>query len=473
MKDEDKVSFDILSQFGLTENQAKVFIATTRLGNPTVSEVAEESEVRREEVYRLLPELEKIGLIERLLGKPLRLKTPNPQSAITTLVNLEREKAKDRITDLSTRSKELLQYLGQPPIEPSSDAVVDSDFSLLQEKESIRVTLYDMIRKATKQLDILFSRTDLVWLISTQGEALQRAFEHGVKIRIMSEPISGRDRLPKILRRRFPGDTEVPMKYILNPTAFYVLADKSQLLFVTSGIHHLPTANCLWTNNESFVALTSGNFEEYWHDSVHWQTVEGITLSVSPQEASEGGSSHVHRLLLYDSEDSKYKVLFNFLKNRYEAGYLLFYVCADNCTDAVKKEMYNFGFEKKIIDAQKQVRILDWNHWLLDDGTFNVEKAIDVWDELYFEAQDLGFSGIAVASEMKFFIDNNLIDELEDYELQIHGMLEGQMEWKCAYDEKSLLSVKEPLRLYARLLGAHTLLLTEEKGQVKRMKTRS
>ena len=473
MTDEEKISFDILSEFGLTENQAKVFIATTRLGTPTVSEVADASEVRREEVYRLLPELEKMGLIERLLGKPLRLRTPNPKSAITTLVNLEREKAKDRITELSAKSRDLLQYLGHQPVESSSDEVSVSDFSLIQEKESIRVRLYDMIRKAKEQVDILFTRTDLIWLLSTQGEALQKAFESGVKIRIMSEPTSGRDRLPKILRRRFPGDSEVPMKYILNPTSFYILADKSQLLFLTSGVHHLPSASCLWTNNDSLVAMTSTNFEKHWHDSVHWKTVEGITLSVSPQDASEDGSSRVHRLLLYDSQDTKCKVLCNFLKEHIESGLMAIYVCADDSVDAVKEEMHKFGFDPKMVDKQTQIRILNWNHWLLEDGSFNVEKAIDIWDDIYFEAQDLGFTGIAIASEMKFFLDNNLIDELEDYEKQIHSMLEGQMDWKCAYEEKSLLATKNPLQLYARLLGTHTLLLTEEKGQVKRLKTRS
>ena len=111
MTDESLRGIDILSEFGLTETQAKVFIAATQLVNPTVAELAEASEVRREEVYRLLPDLEKMGLIERLLGKPLRLKTPNPKSSISTLVKLEREKAKDRISELSRRSRDLLQQL--------------------------------------------------------------------------------------------------------------------------------------------------------------------------------------------------------------------------------------------------------------------------------------------------------------------------------------------------------------------------
>lgn len=471
MTNNDEMNFDILSEFGLTENQAKVFIATTRLGNPTVSEVAEESNVRREEVYRLLPELEKMGLIERLLGKPLRLKTPDPQSAITTLVNLEKEKAQDRIASLSHKSKAFIQSLGHTVVEHSSEAAFESEFSLIYEKESVRVKIFEMISQSTQQLDIMFTRTDLIWFISTQGEALQEASNRGVKIRLLCEPPLGRDRLPKIIKRRFQDDDKIRMKYLLNPTTFYLVVDKLQLMFITSGAHHLPSGSCLWTNNKGLVTLSCSNFEEHWHASVHWKTIDGISLSVSPQEGAEGGSSHVHRILLYNSSDTKYKVLFNFLKNHFEAGNMVIYVCEEDCIENVKDAMYKFGFDMKLINAQKQIRILGWNNWLLDDGECNIEKCIDVWDELYFEAQDLGFNGVAAASEMKFFFDNKMIEELEEYEKQVHEMLVGQMELKCAYDEKSILGTDEPLQLYARLLGTHTTLLTEESGIIKRKKT--
>jgi len=465
MNKDESLSLEILAEFGLTENQAKVFLATTKLGTPTVAEVAESSDVRREEIYRLLPELEKIGLIERLLGKPLRLKTLDPSSSITTLVNLEREKAKDRISELSMKSKKLLQVLGHHEGLSDSDTMT-SDFSLVQEKESIRVELYELITKAEKQIDILFSRKDLVWLLSTQGESLQNAFARGVKIRIMSEPTSGRDRIPKILHRQFPGEAEIPLKYLLNPNAFYIVADKSQLILITSGIEHLPSATCLWTNNQSLVSMTSSSFEGHWHDSVHWKTVDGITLAVAPQE--ESGEGHVHRFLLYRSNETKEKVLFNFLKERYEAGYMVVYVCSEDCVTNAKAAMRKFGFETKLIEDPKILRLLNWDQWMLDNGEFSVDKAIDTWDELFFESQDLEFKGIAVASDMKFFFDNNLIDALEEYEKQTHKMIEGQMELKCAYDENSILQSTNPLQLYGRVVGYHTALLTEDKGKIKR-----
>jgi sugar-specific transcriptional regulator TrmB len=466
LNNKDKIDFDILSEFGLTENQAKVFIATSRLGTPTVSEVAEASEVRREEVYRLLPELEKMGLVERLLGKPIRLKTPNPTASISLLVKLEKERARERIEDLSSRSQQLLQYLGHHTMGEHLDEKEVSDFSLIQEKESIRTGMYDMISKSTQQLDLLFSRADLVWILSTQGEALQSAVERGVKLRIISEPSAGRDRLPKIIRRRFAGEIEIPMKYLLNPTAFYLVADKSQLMLITSGANHLPSSKCLWTNNVSLVALTHRNFEDYWHESFHWKTVDGITLSVSPQDGAEGGTSRVHRLLLYQSQEVKYKVLFNFLKHRYDAGYMVLYVCSGDSVKDVKEAMYTLGFDSKLIDSSDALRVLEWRNWLLEDGSFNIEKAVDVWDELYSEAEAHGFKGLAATIDMQFFFDNNMLEELEEYEKHIHDMLEGQMEIKCAYAEQAILRTKTPLQLYARLLGYHTTLLSEEKSSI-------
>ena len=150
---------------------------------------------------------------------------------------------------------------------------------------------------------------------------------------------------------------------------------------------------------------------------------------------------------------------------------MIIYVGPENCTEEIKEAMYNFGFDKNSIDDQKQIRIFEWTYWLLDDGSFNSEKAIDVWDDIYFEAQDLGFSRVAVASEMKFFFDNDMISELEEYEKEIHDTLGGQIEFKCAYDEKSILGTEEPLQLYARLLEAHSTLLTEEKEGIKRTRT--
>jgi len=54
---------------GLSPNQAKVYQTILKLGNVPVGLIAKSSSVRREDVYKVLPTLEKMGLIEKLLGK--------------------------------------------------------------------------------------------------------------------------------------------------------------------------------------------------------------------------------------------------------------------------------------------------------------------------------------------------------------------------------------------------------------------
>ena len=65
---------ELLLGLGLTLNQAKVYLAILKLEKTTVGQVANFSKVRREDVYRILPSLEKMGLIERLLGKPTEIR---------------------------------------------------------------------------------------------------------------------------------------------------------------------------------------------------------------------------------------------------------------------------------------------------------------------------------------------------------------------------------------------------------------
>ena len=92
------INIELLTDLGLTQNEAKVYLTTAKIGPATISDVADHSGVRREEIYRLLPDLEKAGLIERMMGKPMRIRTPDVKSAMSTLIDHERAMAQQRIS---------------------------------------------------------------------------------------------------------------------------------------------------------------------------------------------------------------------------------------------------------------------------------------------------------------------------------------------------------------------------------------
>src|ERR1017187_7841643 len=61
---------DLLMGLGLSPNQAKVYQAVLKLGNVSASMISKSSLVRREDVYKVLPALEKMGLVEKAIREP-------------------------------------------------------------------------------------------------------------------------------------------------------------------------------------------------------------------------------------------------------------------------------------------------------------------------------------------------------------------------------------------------------------------
>jgi len=62
-----------LASFGLTGNQARAYVALVKLRVASVSKIAQLSRIRREEIYRMMPKLERLGLVEKILGKPVKI----------------------------------------------------------------------------------------------------------------------------------------------------------------------------------------------------------------------------------------------------------------------------------------------------------------------------------------------------------------------------------------------------------------
>jgi sugar-specific transcriptional regulator TrmB len=66
----------MLRDFGLTRKQASVYLTRARLKPVTpIDQISKESRVAREDVYRVISELERIGLIEKIPDVPAKIKS--------------------------------------------------------------------------------------------------------------------------------------------------------------------------------------------------------------------------------------------------------------------------------------------------------------------------------------------------------------------------------------------------------------
>jgi DNA-binding NtrC family response regulator len=100
-----------LTHFGLTKTQAKIYVTLLALGVASASEIAALSKIRREEIYRIIPELEKHGIITRKLKTPRKFSATKPETAIEILTKIKLKAMKEEIDNLKQKQAELTSRL--------------------------------------------------------------------------------------------------------------------------------------------------------------------------------------------------------------------------------------------------------------------------------------------------------------------------------------------------------------------------
>ena len=99
----------MLRDFGLTRKQASVYLAAARLKPMTpIDQISKESRVAREDVYRAIAELERIGLIEKIPDVPAKIKSRSLDEGLLVLIARQKETAERKISYLLAKRDEIL-----------------------------------------------------------------------------------------------------------------------------------------------------------------------------------------------------------------------------------------------------------------------------------------------------------------------------------------------------------------------------
>ena len=69
----DEQIYKYLQKLGLTKNQAKIFINLLMFSEATVSELQKQVKIQRPQVYNLLNQLQKMGVISVKLTNPKKI----------------------------------------------------------------------------------------------------------------------------------------------------------------------------------------------------------------------------------------------------------------------------------------------------------------------------------------------------------------------------------------------------------------
>ena len=104
-----------LTRFGFTINQAKVYLSIIQNESVTVGEIAKISQLHRQDIYKMLPILEKKGLIIKTIDKPVLISAVPPEKALNHLFETEKIKISKRVSELELSLKEINHEVSNYP----------------------------------------------------------------------------------------------------------------------------------------------------------------------------------------------------------------------------------------------------------------------------------------------------------------------------------------------------------------------
>jgi sugar-specific transcriptional regulator TrmB len=246
----------LLTSFGMSFNQARVYLAASGLGTPGIEKISQVSGVRREDVYRILPALAEMGVIEKLLTKPVTIRTLPPKKAISILRQNREEIAARELQDLNQSAEIFFKnwvITPQPP-EPSPG---DDQFSIISGRNSIADRGGQIIGKAESEIWIMSSVKFPFLSIEGNGSLID-AVERGVTVHVTSGP-GTESWFSDLAGKKNPAGL-IDVRYLETVHSDYMVADKKEALLRTSDSSRREPSS-LWTKNRNLISIILGNYD--------------------------------------------------------------------------------------------------------------------------------------------------------------------------------------------------------------------
>jgi sugar-specific transcriptional regulator TrmB len=252
-----------LTQFGFTTNQAKVYLSIVQAGAISAGKIAKLTMLHRQDIYKILPKLEKNGLITKTIGKPFRIQAVPVETALYQLVLNEKEKSNRKIASLECNIKNLVESLKEPQKNEE-----DIRFTLLTTDESIWNTAYQAVRLLKKEVKLVTSPEMLLTpLVRLLQEIVSSPAE--IKLSILVETNSGNtDSVAKMFEKLNLAENRVIAKG-LTRQAFkhYLILDRKEVWIATEQKTESGFPNIFWTNDKNIVQVYEEYFDKGWNHS--------------------------------------------------------------------------------------------------------------------------------------------------------------------------------------------------------------
>jgi len=252
-------------KLGLSKNEIRVYIHLARSGMLKASEVSEVISLHRTETYRILRDLEKMGLVSSAFEKPLKFVATPFEKALDLLIKSK----KLRLELLERKKKDLVDLWSSLP-QPEVEFFKREVFQVLEGEEQIHLKAEEILTKTNAEVWVFVSDFDISHFYHSGFlDKLERIAKKGLSVRLLTnDSPKGCFFVKKLKVNEVKSLSTCP-----SDLSSFIIVDQEQLLFLINrnngqnddGEEKRRRLAALWTNYQAFIKALSTLFLELWN----------------------------------------------------------------------------------------------------------------------------------------------------------------------------------------------------------------
>ena len=219
--------------------------------------VSNDSKTPRQDTYRVLNELFTLGLVEKLLIKPVEFRAIPLNDGLNLLLDRRNEATRE----LRNESLRIINSLNSIRLEESEE---EHKLILISSRETILTETKKLLTAVQKSLCVLSPPQNFVPWVFAHQELFEEASRRKVKVRFITVRTKHDDLLKTL--KITSKNTNYEIKLVPNaPEVSFGIYDKKSVIFELSAKEGFLKSQVIISDNPCLVELASLAFESVWN----------------------------------------------------------------------------------------------------------------------------------------------------------------------------------------------------------------
>ncbi|XES76602.1 MAG: TrmB family transcriptional regulator [Candidatus Bathyarchaeia archaeon] len=251
-------NLSVFTELGMTIQQAKVYVTLSKLEQATVKTIAITAQMNRAEVYRVIPELQRRGLVKKIISAPIAFQAAPLSEGFAILLEYNAEKHRKI-------QRQTQQFLREFDSHNENTSQENSEYYLATGLRAVKRNYRSDLHGTQTSKDCILDWKTMSDAVNRDFEYIEEAIERGAKIRYIT--CAPKDaKMPQFIKA-LAKTNSFELKTVSEvPKAGVDIYDKKIIHFIVSNTNE-EEIEVLRTTSSALVELAQDYFELKWQSA--------------------------------------------------------------------------------------------------------------------------------------------------------------------------------------------------------------